>query len=81
MGGRWLERKNNWLDKKGSEEPRPVGRPLNESEDYGVKFIPLKCPKCRSKEVRCYKSAPPVRYHICRNCGYNFKSVEVNDEK
>jgi len=80
MGGRWLNRHENWLDKK-SVERRPVGRPVNDSEDYGVRYIPLKCPKCRSKDVRCYSSSPPIRYHACRDCGYNFKSVEANDEK
>lgn len=78
MGGRWINRKENWLNKE--DEPRPVGRPANVDEDYGVRFVPLKCPKCRSKDVRCYKSNPPIRYHICRECSYNFKSVEVEEK-
>lgn len=78
MGGRWLNRKENWLNK--NEDSKPVGRPPNDDEQYGVRFIPIKCPKCKSKDVRCYKSNPPIRYHVCRECGYNFKSVEV-DEK
>ena len=78
MGGRWLNRKENWLNK--TEEPRPVGRPANDVEGYGVRFIPLKCPRCKSKDVKCYKSNPPIRYHMCRECGYNFKSIEVEEE-
>ena len=82
--GKWLERKTNWLNNKHNRDDdfqeKIVGRPPNDSEDYGVKFIPLRCPKCRSKDVRCYSSHPPIRYHICQKCGYNFKSVEVGSD-
>lgn len=81
--GKWLERKSNWLKSNSHDnnfKEKTAGRPENDSEDYGVRFIPLRCPKCKSKDVRCYSSHPPIRYHICRKCGYNFKSVEVNDE-
>jgi hypothetical protein len=82
MGGRWLNRQKGWLKEYQTEtDDRPVGRPVNESQDYGVRFVPLRCPKCQSKDVKCYASRPPVRYHICRNCKYNFKSIEVDPEK
>ena len=48
----------------------------NNTECYGVSYIPLRCPKCNSKKVRCYSSHPPIRYHVCKNCGQNFKSIE-----
>jgi len=84
--GKWLERKPNWLKDLNSAEQniqreKPFGRPSNDSGDYGVHFIPLKCPKCRSKNVRCYSSHPPIRYHICNKCGHNFKSLEVETDK
>lgn len=80
--GKWLERKSNWLKNDGwQENARPAGRPANNSEDYGVRFIPIRCPKCRSKDNKCYSSHPPIRYHVCNKCGHNFKSVEANDEK
>jgi len=83
--GRWLERKPNWLknaDRNDSAEPQRNlgGRPQNDSKDYGVRFIPLKCPKCKSKDIKCYSSHPPVRYHICQKCGHNFKSVEAEED-
>jgi DNA-directed RNA polymerase subunit M/transcription elongation factor TFIIS len=79
--GRWLERKENWLKNEnwrsdGNIKPKNAGRPANEGSDYAVKFIPLKCPKCGSKKIRWYVSNPPVRYHRCKACGYNFKSIE-----
>lgn len=79
--GKWLERKSNWLNNEHNvnsnfQKRRSVGRPTNDSEDYGVKYIPIKCPKCKSKDVICYKTDPPTRYHICRACGWRFKSTE-----
>jgi len=83
MGGRWLNRQKDWLKEWQSDEEtvRSAGRPPISNEDYGVKFYPLRCPKCSSKDVKCYSSHPPIRYHYCRKCGHNFKSVEVNGEK
>ena len=81
MGGRWLNRHENWLDKKPNIERRPVGRPVNDSDDYGVRYVPVRCPKCKSKDNKCYASRLPIRYHVCNECGHNFKSVEANDEK
>ena len=77
---RWIERKTNWLKNDNYDsgfKEKTAGRPENDNEDYGVRFIPLRCPKCKSKDVRCYSSHPPVRYHVCRKCGKNFKSVEA----
>jgi predicted Zn-ribbon and HTH transcriptional regulator len=71
--GRWLEKKSNWLRNDSSNFQI---QPENSSEDYGVTFIPLRCPRCRSKKVRCYAHRLPVRYHYCRKCAYRFKSVE-----
>jgi len=72
MGGRWIKRYKNWLNQD------PVNKktdPIDE-EKYGVSFIPVRCPQCGSKDVRCYVSRLPVRYHVCRGCGKKFKSIE-----
>lgn len=47
-------------------------------EQYSVRYYVLRCPnpRCRSKNVPCYKTDPPVRYHKCQDCGLNFKSIE-----
>jgi len=79
--GQWIERKTDWLHYGKTEKPRSAGRPKNDGSDYGVRYIPVRCPKCKSKDVKCYSSHPPIRYHICNKCGGNFKSVEANDEK
>lgn len=78
--GRWLERKREWLRNENTSD-RPVGRPKDESLDYGVVYIPIRCPKCNSKDTRCYASRPPIRYHVCNVCKCNFKSVEREIEK
>jgi len=77
--GRWIERKSNWLkndDYNSGFKEKTAGRPPNDSEDYGVKFIPLRCPRCKSKSVLCYKTDFPIRYHTCQSCGWKFKSIE-----
>jgi hypothetical protein len=74
MSGRWLKQHKDWLKEETIvKKTEPI-----DDGDYGVQFIPLRCPQCQSKDVRCYVSRPPVRYHVCRECGKKFKSVEVN---
>ena len=85
MDKSWVGRKKGWLgrvktkkQRQNKEEPKPVGRPPIEDIDYGVLYFPLKCPKCKSKDVKCHTSKPPIRYHTCNNCGYRFKSIETD---
>lgn len=80
--GRWIERKTNWLKNGGDSKPqeKPRGRPNDENLEYGVRFIPVKCPKCKSKKITCYASRLPIRYHRCRDCGTCFKSVEESEK-
>ena len=75
MGGRWLKKHENWL-RESSQQTR--GGQLVKSEDYGVPYYPLKCPECNSKNIRCYSTHLPIRYHVCRDCEKNFKSVEID---
>jgi phage FluMu protein Com len=50
---------------------------LNKPEfEYAIPFFPIKCPRCKTKDTQCYKSDPPIRYHKCDVCGFNFKSIE-----
>ncbi len=72
MGGRWLNRHKNWL-----KEDKEIPSPVFDDAEQGVEYIPLRCPQCKSKDVRCYVSRLPVRYHYCRECGKKFKSVEA----
>lgn len=80
--GRWIEQKSNWLHNCGTPRPRekPRGRPTDENLEYGVRFIPVKCPKCKSKNITCYASRLPIRYHKCRDCETCFKSVEESEK-
>ena len=80
MALRWLERKPNWL-KRDTKDDASLKSQKEAKFDYGVLFIPLRCPRCASKKVKCYGSHPPVRYHYCKRCGYNFKSVEKDYKK
>ena len=79
--GKWLEKKKNWLKNDNGFRQSGQEKPAEDNQNYGVVFIPLRCPRCNSKNVKCYGSHPPVRYHYCRECGYSFKSVEKDYEK
>lgn len=41
-----------------------------------VRYEPVQCPVCHSTDCPVQRSVLPVRYHHCRDCGANFKSVE-----
>lgn len=78
----WMRRHGRWME--GYVKPRPEPQPSPdestkdmEKSDYGVVFYPVRCPRCDSKDVSCYKSVPPVRYHKCKRCEYRFKSREA----
>jgi len=45
-------------------------------EQKSVVYTPIHCPVCGSTDVPIQRTAIPVRYHRCRACGHNFKSVE-----
>ena len=82
----WVK-KDGWL--KGYIKPKPPAPIDSDSvkEDsstpvqYGIIYYPLKCPQCGSKDIKTYSSAPPVRYHKCKKCGYNFRSREAEEGK
>lgn len=44
-----------------------------------VKYIKNYCPKCQSPKQHVYSSSRNnrIRYHKCDDCGYLFRSIEV----
>ena len=75
----WL---NGYRPKKDLSQPeilKPTDAQELNQDSYGVIYRPIRCPKCSSKNVKCYSSAPPIRYHKCRSCGWKFKSWESDD--
>jgi rubredoxin len=55
------------------------GSAEEDTEDgRAVIYRPIRChcPACRSSDVPVQRTAGRVRYHKCRDCGKNFKSVE-----
>ena len=78
--GKWVDKKNNWLNGYAPKKKR-IKVPVEDKDhsNEGVVFHPIRCPKCKSKNVRCDKTVLPIRYHICKDCGNRFKSVEAED--
>lgn len=85
----WVKGGKGWL--KGYVRPRKAGLDAAEDAKDDVKppedeTFPIvtvraaRCPKesCRSKDVMCYKTALPIRYHKCNLCGSRFKTLEVD---
>ena len=88
--GSWIKREDNWLHRppRAKSAAEPAAQPkkeLNKKEEepprYGVTYYPLRCPNCRSKDIKTYACKLPVRYHRCNNCGINFKSTEKEEKK
>ena len=52
-------------------EPPPPPKP------DGVTYHVMRCPDCNSDKVRVTRTVRPIRYHKCKDCGCNFKSVEA----
>ena len=48
-----------------------------EAERYKVKWVPIRCPKCKSKRKRTGKVDGRVRYHKCLDCDTNYASIEA----
>lgn len=77
-----------WIDLEGWEEPagegpeRPQDGPRTAPEALrAVLWVPIRCPYCGAEDCPVTSSGPPVvprvRYHACRGCGSNFKSLEA----
>lgn len=46
-------------------------------DERTVKFRPVRCPFCDSKNCPVHTTRLPYRYHKCRGCGGAFRSEEV----
>ena len=85
--GDWIERPEEWIPHQSKQKHRSIVKEAEENQQskkkqslqYGVIYHPLRCPRCRSKNIKTYKSEPPIRYHKCRDCGYNFRSREAKE--
>lgn len=51
--------------------------PARDKTINGVIYRPVRCPACKSKDVPVVRTHRRIRYHKCRSCGQNFKSVEA----
>ncbi len=47
-----------------------------EEAEKAAIYQPVQCPLCGSIDVPVQRTVKPVRYHQCRGCGANFKSIE-----
>lgn len=46
----------------------------------GVTYHIIRCPECSSEDTVVTRTMRPIRYHRCRGCGANFKSVEASSQ-
>ena len=76
LRGHIPEKKRVILKTESQEENKTEQEPIPPIQ-YGVIYHPLRCPKCKSKNIKTHTSEPPIRYHKCRDCGYNFRSREA----
>ena len=87
MSGGWLE---GVPGRKRRRKPKTPTRPsleapnldeLEEDDDEQglvcVAWLPIRCPHCKSKHQRNYKTRGRLRYHLCQDCGERFKSLEL----
>ena len=83
--GDWIKRGNgSWLGMPRVKVNKPSPETETKKEvkplQYGILFYPLKCPRCNSKNIKTHTSKPPIRYHKCKDCNYNFRSIEAKGD-
>jgi predicted Zn-ribbon and HTH transcriptional regulator len=82
----WIQKSDHWLPRPNKRKSVQVTEPPAQEQEqdqlpqYGVIYHVLRCPKCKSKNIRTHTTELPIRYHKCRDCGYNFKSREATDD-
>lgn len=72
----WIGKKKNWLRKK-----RKTTEEIPEPEpEYGITYQIVKCPKCGSERVMCYKTVDRTRYYKCLelSCEFRFKAIPAD---
>jgi transposase-like protein len=84
MGG--IDVMDKWINKKGWLNG--YVDPIKQKEKVQVEphlqwnvrvHVPLKCPGCRSRKVRCYGADKPILYYKCIDCSFKFKVIEKDD--
>jgi len=77
---KWINKKG-WLD--GYIDPIKRKEETLQEPTHGqgnvTVHVPLKCPGCRSRKVRCYGADRPVLYYKCTDCMLKFKVIEKED--
>lgn len=71
-----------WINKKGwlygYVQPKVNENNVSNKSNVMV-HVPLKCPSCRSRSVRCYGADKPILYYKCVDCDLKFKVLEKDD--
>ncbi len=73
---KWINKKG-WLN--GYVDPIKQKEEVSDHKERVTVHIPLKCPGCRSRKVRCYGADKPVLYYKCMDCEFKFKVIEKED--
>jgi hypothetical protein len=84
----WIQKSDQWLPPRNKRKVVQATEPGVEEQEqeqdqpplYGVVYHVLRCPKCRSRNIKTHTTELPIRYHKCRACGYNFKSRESTED-
>jgi len=78
MASSWLEKKNGWLgtNRKPQKANIKPKKPITDSIISGVIYVPTRCPYCDSKDTKIHTTRGKLRYHRCKKCKRNFKSIE-----
>ncbi len=75
-GSRYERRRCNHCGDRFDVNVESPDEPTPGSTGDAVRYDPIHCPTCNSKNVRVTSTQKPVRYHKCQDCGHPFKSVE-----
>lgn len=77
----------SWFAKQTSQGDRRLcrycGREFTAADaEEMVPYGTTTCPACKSTNVEVIRTAKPIRYHKCRDCGNHFKSYQgATDEQ
>lgn len=70
---KWINKKG-WLN--GYVDPVKPKDEVPDSKERVLVHIPLECPECESRKVRCYGADKPILYYKCVDCKHKFKVIE-----
>ena len=81
MVDKWVKAgKRGWMGDHAKSARRQVEKESQEEQDdirMTITHIPLRCPGCKSRSIRCYGADRPVLYYRCQDCDLKFKVFEV----